>query len=101
MGTSDVARVDVGAVLDVARQYQLVADIVDGAIRTHLTGLAFDGAAAGRDHVARGDAVRAGVDRLVHQLRQWSRACAEIAATLRASAHRYADADTRAAERLG
>ncbi|MGV0792772.1 type VII secretion target [Mycolicibacterium sp. XJ1819] len=101
MGTTDVARVDVAAVLDVARNYQLAADVVDAAVRTHLTGLGFDGATAGRRYVAHGDAVRAEVDRIVGQLRQWSRAAAEISAALRASAQRYADADAHAAVRLG
>ena len=58
MGEPDVARVDVAAVLAAARQYDAAADIVDSAVRTHLTGLAFDGAAAGRVHVAHGDALR-------------------------------------------
>jgi Excreted virulence factor EspC, type VII ESX diderm len=101
MGQADVARVDVAALIGVARQYETVADIVDGAVRSHLTGLAFDGAAAGRMHIARGDALRCAVDHVVDSLRQWSRASAEIAAALRASADRYADADTYAARRVG
>ena len=71
---SSRTRVDVAALIGVARQYEAVADIVDGAVRSHLTGLAFDGAAAGRMHVARGDALRHAVDDVVDQLRQWSRA---------------------------
>ena len=101
MGQPDVARVDVAALHAVARQYEVAADIVDAAVRTHLTGLAFDGATAGRAHVARGDALRTAVDHVVDQLRQWSRAAAEIAAALRASADRYAEADAHAASRVG
>jgi len=101
MGQPEVARVDVAALLAVARQYEAVADIVEGAVRTHLSGLVFGGAAAGRVHVARGDALRAAIDHVVDQLRQWSRAAAEIAAALRASADRYAEADAGAARRLG
>jgi uncharacterized protein YukE len=101
MGQPDVARVDVAALHAVARQYQAAADVVDGAVRTHLTALAFDGAVAGRAHVARGDALHAAVDNVVDQLRQWSRAAAEIAGALRASADRYAEADARAARRVG
>jgi uncharacterized protein YukE len=101
MGDTTAARVDVSALLGIARQYQAAADTVESAVRSHLTGLAFDGAVAGRAHAARGDALRAGVDRLALQLRQWSRASAEIAAALRASADRYADADARAARRVG
>ncbi len=101
MGQAEVARVDVAALHAVARQYETVADIVESAVRTHLTGLAFGGAVAGRMHVARGDALRAAVDHVVDQLRQWSRAATEIAAALRASADRYAEADASAARRVG
>jgi hypothetical protein len=101
MGQPDVARVDVAALHAVARQYDAAAAVVEGAVRMHLSGLMFDGAVAGRAHGARGDAVRAAVDRDVDQLRQWSRAATEIAATLRASADRYAEADAGAARRLG
>jgi hypothetical protein len=101
MGQPDVARVDVAALHAIARQYEAAAGIVDGAVRTHLSGLVFDGALAGRVHVARGDGLRTAVDHAVGQLRQWSRAAAEIAAALRASADRYAEADARAASRVG
>jgi Excreted virulence factor EspC, type VII ESX diderm len=101
MGQPEVARVDVAALHAVAREYETAADIVEGAVRTHLAGLLFDGAGAGRIHVARGDALRAAVDHVGYQLRQWSRAAAEIAAALRASADRYADADAGAARQLG
>jgi hypothetical protein len=101
MGQPEVARVDVAALHAVARQYETVADIVDGAVRTHLTRLVFDGAAAGRVHAGRGDVLRTAVDHVVDQLRQWSRAAAEIAAVLRTSADRYAEADVSAARRVG
>ena len=87
--------------LDAARQYDAAADIVDTAIRMHLTGLRFDGAVAGRMHTARGDALRLAVDDVVDRLRLWSRAATEIAAELRACADRYADVDVRGARRLG
>ena len=101
MGRTEAARVDVAALLDVARQYEAAAELVDAAVRTHLTALEFDGAVAGRAYTARGDAVRLGVGEVVEQLRQWSRAATEIAATLRTSADRYLDADLRAARRVG
>ena len=101
MGEPDIARVDVAAVLDVARQYDTASDIVDAAIRTHLTGLRFDGAVAGRIHVAQGDALRLAVNDLVHRLQQWARAAAEIAAELRSCADRYVDVDGRGARRIG
>jgi len=101
MGETDTAHVDVAGLLGMARQYQAAADSIDAAVRTHLTGFEFDGASAGRAYVARGDAVRAGVDNVAAQLRLWSRASAEIAAVLRGSADRYADADARAGRRVG
>ncbi len=87
--------------LDAARQYDISADMVDAAVRTHLTGLRFDGAVAGRVHAAQGDALRRAVDDLAHRLQQWSRASAEVAAELRSSADRYVDVDARGAGRLG
>jgi len=93
--------VDVAALHVVAGQYEAVADTVEVAVRTHLTGLMFDGAVAGRAYVARGDGLRTAVDHVVDQLRQWSRAAAEIAAVLRASADRYAEADVSVARRVG
>jgi hypothetical protein len=101
MGEPDVARVDVAAVLGAARQYDNAADIVDTAVQTHLTGLRFDGAAAGRMHTARGDMVRNAVDDVVDRLHAWSRAASEIAAELRGCADRYVDAEARGARRMG
>ncbi|HEX9834156.1 MAG TPA: type VII secretion target [Mycobacterium sp.] len=101
MGERDVARVDVAALLDVAGEYQAAADAVDAVVRTRLAGLQFGGAGAGRMHVARGEAVRIAVDGIADQLRGWSRASAEIAATLRSTAHRYDQADARAGRLMG
>lgn len=101
MGEMDAARVDLAAIRAVARQYQAVADSIDAAVRTYLTSLVFDGAVAGRAYTGHGDALRTGVETIVNRLQTWSRASAEIAATLRASADRYADADSGAARRLG
>lgn len=97
----DASRVDAAAMLSVARQYQSTADIVDATVRTHLSGLAFGGAVAGRSYVAYGDAVRSAVEDVVNQLRAWSRASAEIASALRASVERYTEVDAQAAGRLG
>lgn len=101
MGGTSASRVDAATLLNVAQQYQVAADMIDAAVRTHLSGLAFDGAGAGRSYVAGGDAVRAAVDDIVNQLRRWSRASGEIAAALRASVDRYSEADAHAAGRLG
>lgn len=101
MGEPHIARVDVAAVLAVARQYDTSADIVDNAVRIHLAALAFDGASAGRMHTARGDALRIAVDHVADQLARWSRATGEIAAELRAGADRYLDAEARGTARFG
>jgi hypothetical protein len=101
VGELDTARVDVAAVLEAARQYDTASDIVDAAIRTHLTGLRFDGAVAGRVHTAQGDVLALAIDDLVHGLRQWARAATEIAAELRSCADRYVDVDDRGARRIG
>src|SRR5262249_24003805 len=101
MGQPEVARVDVAALHAVARECETVADIVESAGRTHHPGVACHGGRPGRMPRGGGDARRAAVDRVVSQLRLWSRAPAEIAAALRASADRYAEADAGAARRLG
>jgi hypothetical protein len=101
MGESDAARVDVAALLDVARGYDALADAVDAAAGKHLTRLSFDGAVAGRAYTARGDALRNSVEHVGDGMRLWARACVEIASVLRASADRYVEADARAARRVG
>ncbi len=92
--------VDVAALQRVADQLGAAAELIDGAVGDHLARLAFGGASAGRAHTARGEALRAGLARLAAQLSQWSRANADIAVALRASAERYADAELYAAARI-
>ena len=87
--------------LGAARQYDAAAEIVDTGIRTHLTGLRFDGAVAGRMHTAHGDALRIAIDDMVDRLHEWARESTEIAAELRACADRYVDVDARGARRIG
>lgn len=101
MGQADAARVDIGAVRAIAREYESAAVIVDGAVRTHLSDLAFGGASAGREYVVHGVTLRAALDDVATSLRNWSRAAGEIAVALRSSADRYQDADARAAGWLG
>lgn len=101
MGEADAARVDVAALLEVAGRYDEIAAIVDAAVRHDLSGLAFDGSTAGRAHTASGDALRLAVEDVGDQLRQWSRAAAEVAVALRVSADRYRAAESRAAAGLG
>lgn len=103
-GTRPVAdahtQIDVPAAQRVANQFAVAAEFVDRAVSDHLVRLAFGGASAGRVHTARGDALRAELQRLAAQVAQWSRASAEIAAALRSSTERYADAEIYAAARI-
>lgn len=92
--------IDVAATHRVADQFGAAADLIDGAVSGHVSGLAFGGACAGRDHAARGDALRVQLERLAAELSQWSRASVEIAVALRAGADRYADAELSAAARI-
>jgi len=92
--------VDVSAVYAVADRLSAAAETIDSAVSNHLARLAFDGASAGRAYAARGDTLRAALERLTAELSQWSRATAEIGAALRAGAERYADAELYAAARI-
>ena len=103
-GTRPVAvtrtQVDVPATQRVANQFAMAAEFIDRAVSDHLARLAFTGARAGRAHTARGDALHLEFERLVPQVSQWSRASTAIAAALRSSVERYADADLYAAARI-
>ncbi|MCV7347319.1 type VII secretion target [Mycolicibacterium rhodesiae] len=90
-------RVDCGGLRVAAHHFDSTAEVLDGALRGQLSRLHFDGAMAGRMHVAHGDAVRAALDRLAAAMAQWSRAAAETAVALRVTADRYGDAELRAA----
>ncbi len=92
--------IDVAATHRVADQFCAAGDIIDRALSDQLGRLAFGGAGAGRVHTARGEALRAELQRLTAEVAQWSRASAEIVAALRASADRYADAELYAAARI-
>lgn len=95
------ARVDPAALIDVAGRYDAVADLVDTAVRVHLSALSFDGAVAGRAHGSQGAGLRRAVDDVVASLGDWSRAATRIAAALRDTAARYAETEARAAQRVG
>ncbi|CQD07039.1 hypothetical protein BN1232_01232 [Mycobacterium lentiflavum] len=98
--TFDRTGIDVAAVHRVADQLRVAAEVVDSAVGDHLAALAFSGAMAGRAYTARGDALRAELERLTTQLSQWSRASVAIAVALRSGAQRYADAELYAAARI-
>jgi len=95
-----IAFVDVAALRNVANRFDDTARLIDRAVQTHFAKLAFDGTTAGRGYADRGDALRVALARLAGALTQWARASGEIAATLHASADRYADADITAAGRV-
>ncbi|MDI3314705.1 MAG: type VII secretion target [Mycobacterium sp.] len=101
MGYRDTASIDVAAVRALAGRFQATAEILDEVARNHLACLTFGGAAAGRAHSARGDALRTALMRWAAEVSQWSLATGEIARALRASADRYADAELRAASGIG
>ena len=83
-----------------------VADCFDltaatlAASRIRLAGLAFDGAAAGRDHVGAGEALSRALHGWAMELTGWSRASTEIATALRVGLARYGQAEAAAAERI-
>ena len=91
------AHVDVSALREVADSFDYAGELVERAATARLS---FDGALAGREHAADGDAVRRALDQLVVGVAHWSRAAAEIGAGLRAGALRYADADQNALARI-
>ena len=92
--------IDVPATHRTADQFRAAAGIIDRALSDQLGRLAFGGASAGRAHSTRGEALRTELERLTAEVAQWSRASVEIAAALRASADRYADAELYAAARI-
>ncbi len=100
MSESTFAEVDVSAVHSVADRLGTAAELIDGAAGEHLARLAFGGGCAGRAYAARGDALRAALQRLAAEVTQWARVSADIAAALRASAEGYADAELYAARRI-
>jgi hypothetical protein len=101
MGHLTATRVDTGSVLDAAHRYDTAAELLDTVLHTQLARLNFDGTRAGRSYTDSGDAVRDAVLRTCARLADWSRSAREIATLLRASVQNYADADGRAAHRLG
>jgi hypothetical protein len=93
-------RFDSSGVHRVADQLGAAAELIDGAVGNHLAALTFGGASAGREHTARGDALRVELERLAAEVSQWSRAAVEIVVALRTGADRYDDADLYAAARI-
>ncbi len=94
------AYVDAAAVHAIANRFDEAAHLIDGAVRSQFGRLAFDGTTSGRAYIGQGDALRFAMHRLSGELTQWARASMEVAASLRASADRYDDADQLAAARI-
>lgn len=92
---------DAAALRSVADGIDATAADIAAAIRIRLGGLAFDGGAAGRDHIAAGEALRRALDAWALELMRWSRATTEIAAALRAGLAQYGRAESAAADRVG
>ncbi|MBU8821815.1 type VII secretion target [Mycolicibacterium goodii] len=101
MGEFDRARVDADALRAAANGYDAVAQTVDTIVRTALNRPVFDGAVAGRMHVAQGNAVRDALDDIIGAMRRWATSADDIAHVLRGSADRYGFADEYAASRVG
>jgi hypothetical protein len=83
-----------------ARRYQSVADSLAGGV-VPLLRWSFGADRAGRDHAARGQALRLALEGSTDQIRSWSRAAAETSATLQITADHYVAADAAAAARIG
>lgn len=103
-GTRPIAiaptEIDVAAAYRIADRLEDAAELIGRASSDHLARLAFGGAVAGREHAARGDAVRAELERLAAVVSQWWQVSVEVAASVRSSADRYAEADALAAQRI-
>lgn len=93
--------VDTDALRAVAAGFDDAATVVEDVVRVHISQLRFDGADGGRDYVASADSVHDALARVVAGLGDWSRACREIAATLRDGAAGYAEAEAVSTGRLG
>ena len=92
--------VDTALVRAAAARIDTAADLLQEAVDTHLRALRFDGSAAGRAHVADGDAVCAALQATVADAARWARAARELARALRAGADMHAGAETAAARTM-
>lgn len=88
MGTTSV---DPHALRFAARRLDEAADLLEGAVRNHLSGLRLTGS---------GGSMGLAMGQLVDDVAYWQRAVREYAGAVRASADRYSDEDRRGAEAL-
>lgn len=88
--------VDPVALRAAAQRMDAAADIAIAILASQLDDLQFDGATAGRAHIAAGGSVRTGVDLVVADMVRWAGVARETSAALRAGADLYADVESRA-----
>lgn len=89
--------VDPAALRAAARTLETAAEIVLDAVGSHLRGLRFDGAVAGRAHAASGWALRAATDSLAGDADRWGHAVRELAVVVSAGADQHAGREAHAA----
>jgi hypothetical protein len=89
MGTTSV---DPQALRFAAQRLDEAADLLDLALRNHLSGLQLRGADS---------RTRWSIGQLIDGVAQWQRAAREHAYAVRSGADRYVDEDSRAARALG
>jgi hypothetical protein len=99
MGERDVARIDPSALREMARRYQSVSDSLVGGVAPLLR-WSFGADRAGRDHGARGQALRLELEASCEQIGKWSRSAAETAVALQVTVDRYLVADAAVAARI-
>lgn len=87
---SGLTSVDPQALRAASQRLDVVADLLQGVLASHLYGLRFDADAG----------VRSALDELVADVARWQRAARDTAAALRAAAQHYLDADVQAAGSL-
>lgn len=96
-----ITAVDPQALKTAAERLDNAADLLQGALSGPLFGLQFGPECAGQRHGAAGAVVRAAVDRLTTDARQWQWSARQFAITLRACADEYLQSEAHSAKALG
>ena len=91
---------DTAGLRAMAREYEMASAIIDAAVRNQLGSLRFGAPTSGRAYATLGGELSAALAELSTALRLWSRAAAEIAVALQASAIRYGAAAERSADQV-
>ena len=90
---------DTAGLRAMAREYETASAIIDAAVH-QLGSLRFGAPTSGRAYATLGGELSAALAELSTALRLWSRAAAEIAVALQASAIRYGAAAERSADQV-